>query len=134
MLTDYVTADQRVVACSNQDVVYGPGFLPLDKEPFVFQVPEFGDRFWVYALYDARTDEFSEIGKQYGTKPGFYLVVGPDWKGETPRASRRWCVLPRRWRLPFRASSWTTRRRIVRPSSRCSARSTSIRCRSSTGR
>jgi hypothetical protein len=38
----------------------------------------------VYALYDARTDEFSEIGKQYGTKPGFYLIVGPDWKGETP--------------------------------------------------
>jgi hypothetical protein len=84
MLTDYVTADQRVVACSNQDVVYGPGFLSLDKESFVIQIPEFGDRFWVFALYDARTDEFSAIGKQYGTKPGFYLLVGPDWKGETP--------------------------------------------------
>ncbi len=54
----------------------------LDKEPIVFQVPDFGDRFWVYAIYDARTDEFSEIGKQYGTKPGFYLMVGPNWKGE----------------------------------------------------
>ena len=84
MLTDYLTPNQRVVACANQDVVYGPGFLPLDKEPFVFQVPEFGDRFWVFALYDARTDEFSHIGKAYGTKPGFYLVVGPDWKGQTP--------------------------------------------------
>ena len=79
--------DSRTSASSsapNQDVVYGAGFLPLDKEPFVFQVPDFGDRFWVYALYDARTDEFSELGQQYGTKPGFYLVVGPDWKGETP--------------------------------------------------
>jgi hypothetical protein len=83
-LTDYVSPEERAVACPNQDVVYGPGFLPLDKEPFVFQVPEFGDRFWVFALYDARTDEFSKIGKQYGTKPGFYLVAGPDWKGETP--------------------------------------------------
>src|SRR6516165_639965 len=55
-----------------------------DKEPIVFQVPDFGDRFWVYAHYDARTDEFSEIGKQYGTKPGFYLMVGPYWKGEKP--------------------------------------------------
>ena len=35
-------------------------------------------------MYDARTDEFSEIGKAYGTKPGFYLMVGPDWKGELP--------------------------------------------------
>jgi hypothetical protein len=58
--------------------------MTLDKEPIVFQVPDFGDRFWVYALYDARTDEFSEIGKQYGTKPGFYLMVGPNWKGEVP--------------------------------------------------
>lgn len=35
-------------------------------------------------MYDARTDEFSEIGKAYGTKPGFYLMVGPNWKGDTP--------------------------------------------------
>ena len=61
-----------------------PASCALDKEPIVFQVPDFGDRFWVYALYDARTDEFSEIGKQYGTKPGFYMMVGPNWKGETP--------------------------------------------------
>ena len=84
MLTDYMTADQRVVACPNEDVVYGPGFLPLDQEPFVCQVPDFGDRFWIYALYDARTDEFAVIGQQHETEPGFYLIVGPDWKGKTP--------------------------------------------------
>jgi hypothetical protein len=84
MLTGYVDPAQRFIACPNQDVVYGTGFFDLDKEPIVFQVPDFGERFWVYALYDARTDEFSKIGKQYGTKPGFYLVVGPKWKGEKP--------------------------------------------------
>ena len=86
MLTNYVSPEQRFVTCTNQDVVYGFGFLDnLDDEPIVFQVPDFGDRFWVYALYDARTDELSQIGKQYGTKPGFYMVVGPNWKGETPK-------------------------------------------------
>ena len=84
MLTSYISPDEHFVTCPNQDVVYGAGWMTLDKEPIVFQVPEFGDRFWVYALYDARTDEFSQIGKAYGTKPGFYLMVGPDWKGETP--------------------------------------------------
>ena len=84
MLTGYVSATQTFIACPNQDVVYGAGFYALDKETVVFQVPDFGARFWVYALYDARTDEFSEIGQQYGTKPGFYLMVGPNWKGETP--------------------------------------------------
>jgi hypothetical protein len=65
-------------------VVYGAGYFALDKEPVVFQVPNFGDRFRVYALYDGRTDEFGEIGKPYGTKPGFYMIVGPNWNGATP--------------------------------------------------
>jgi hypothetical protein len=86
MLTGYISPTQRVIACANQDVAYGAGFLDnLDNAPIVFQVPDFGDRFWVYALYDARTDQLSNIGKQYGTKPGFYMVVGPNWKGETPK-------------------------------------------------
>jgi hypothetical protein len=84
MLIDYIKPEQTFVACPNQDVAYGAGYFALDKEPVVFQVPDFGDRFWVYAIYDARTDEIAEIGKPYGTKPGFYLMVGPNWKGETP--------------------------------------------------
>jgi hypothetical protein len=84
MLTDYIKPEQTFVACPNQDVVYGAGYFALDEEPVVFQVPDFGNRFWVYALYDARTDEFAEIGKPYGTKPGFYMMVGPNWKGQVP--------------------------------------------------
>ena len=64
--------------------MYGGGFTALDKEPTVFQVPDFGDRFWVYPLYDTRTDEIARIGKQYGSKPGFYMIVGRNWKGEVP--------------------------------------------------
>ena len=97
MLTSYISAGEHFVTCPNQDVVYGFGFLALDKEPIVFQVPDFGDRFWVYALWDARTEEFSEIGKQYGTKPGFYMVVGPNWSGNPPAVSPRWSALPRTW-------------------------------------
>jgi hypothetical protein len=86
MLTNYAPADQHFIVCANQDVVYGFGYLDnLDNEPIVFQVPDFGNRFWVYALYDARTDQFSQISQQNGTKPGFYMVVGPNWKGETPK-------------------------------------------------
>jgi hypothetical protein len=84
MLTDYISADQRFVTCSNQDVVYGFGFCALDEQPVVYQVPDFGDRFWVYAAWDARTDSFAQLGKQYGTKPGFYLLVGPKWNSQTP--------------------------------------------------
>ena len=118
MLTGYVSPEEHLVTCPNQDVVYGAGYMALDKEPIVFQVPDFGDRFWVYAHYDARTDEFSEIGKQYGTKPGFYMMVSPNWKGEKPAGiTAVVCSSTSRGRLQSHASSWMTRRRITRPSS-----------------
>lgn len=85
MLHDYVNPDQRAVACPNQDVVYGLGFFDLDSQPVVLQVPEFRDRFWVYAIYDQRTDQVGQLGKPYGTKPGFYLLAGPNWQGELPQ-------------------------------------------------
>jgi hypothetical protein len=84
MLTDYVEPSERDVACPNQDVVYGAGIVALDLSPVVVQVPDFGERFWVYQVVDLRTDSFAEIGSMYGTKPGFYLLVGPDWNGQIP--------------------------------------------------
>lgn len=84
MLHDYITPDETFVTCPNQDVVYGLGFFSLDDEPVIVQVPDFGDRFWVYAIYDQRTDQVGELGKPYGSKPGFYLLVGPNWKGDKP--------------------------------------------------
>lgn len=84
MLHDYIEPSETFVTCPNQDVVYGLGFFSLDEEPVVAQVPDFGDRFWVYALYDARTDQFGRLGKPYGTKPGFYLLAGPRWSGLKP--------------------------------------------------
>jgi hypothetical protein len=85
MLTDYLDPMERAVACPNQDVVYGIGGIALDVSPVVVQVPDFGERFWVYQIVDARTDSFVQLGKMYGTKTGFYLLVGPDWQGEVPK-------------------------------------------------
>jgi hypothetical protein len=84
MLADYIDPAETFVTCPNQDVVYGLAYFSLDDQPVIAQVPDFGDRFWVYALYDARTDQFGELGKPYGTKPGFYLLAGPNWKGNKP--------------------------------------------------
>src|SRR5271166_7180191 len=84
MLTGYVDPAETYIADPNQDVVYGLGFLSFEKEPVVIQVPDFGDRFWTIPVYDARTDQISQLGLQYGTKRGFTMIVGPDWKGATP--------------------------------------------------
>lgn len=84
MLNDYIEPAERFIACPNQDVVYGLGFFSLDEQPVVVQVPDFGDRFYVYAFYDARTDQFGHLGSPYGSAPGHYLLVGPNWQGAVP--------------------------------------------------
>jgi hypothetical protein len=89
MLPDYIKPEQRWVACPNQDVAYGAGIAALEQTPVVVQVPDFADRFWVYQIVDLRTDSFAQLGAIYGSKPGFYLLVGPDWKGEFPKGISR---------------------------------------------
>ena len=122
MLTDYIAPEQRNTACPNQDVVYGIGLLALDVSPVVIQVPDFGAL--VYQIVDLRTDSFAQLGKMYGTTPGFYLLAGPHWQGEVPKGIAQ----------VFRASTnsglagprvfmTTTRVRTGRPSSRCCGRS-----------
>ena len=89
MLTDYIDPAERAVACPNQDVVYGQAILDLAREPVVVQVPDFRGRFFVYQVVDQRTDGFADLGAMYATQPGFYLLAGPDWKGDVPKGIAR---------------------------------------------
>jgi hypothetical protein len=84
MLTDIIRPRTTVVPCANQDVIYGFGMFDLAKDAVVIQIPDFGDRFWLYQLGDHRTDAFARVGRMHGTEPGCYLVVGPDWNGTIP--------------------------------------------------
>lgn len=84
MLTDRISPRNARVPCPNQDVIYGFGMFDLAADAVVVQVPDFGKRFWLYQLGDQRTDSFAEVGSIYGTLPGSYLVVGPDWRGDVP--------------------------------------------------
>jgi hypothetical protein len=84
MLHDYIGWKQRYITCPSQDLIYGFGILDLAREPVVVQVPDFGKRYWVYQATDLRTDGFADLGTMYGTKPGFYLLAGPDWDGKVP--------------------------------------------------
>lgn len=103
MLVDYNDPGQRFITCPSQDLIYGFGVLDLGREPVVVQVPDFDKRFFVFQATDQRTDGYADIGSMYGTKPGFYLLVGPDWHGKAPpgvhatfRASTNiGCIIPR---------------------------------------
>lgn len=89
MLTDYIKPGEKDVACPNQDVVYGFGLTDFSKDALVIQVPDFGDRFWVYQVCNQRTDGYASLGKMYGTEAGFYLLAGPNWKGKVPSGIKK---------------------------------------------
>lgn len=89
MLHDYITPDERQVACPNQDVVYGAGIIAADIGPSVIQVPDFGQRFWVYQGVDQRTESFVQFGAMYDTKPGLYLLAPKNWAGKVPSGIER---------------------------------------------
>jgi hypothetical protein len=84
LLHDYIAPEERLVACPNQDVVYGFGVIDGQRGPSVVQVPDFGGRFWVYQAVDQRTDSFVNLGAMYATKPGLYLLAPVSWDGPVP--------------------------------------------------
>jgi hypothetical protein len=84
MLTEPLDPKFKSVPCPNRDVIYGFALLDLEKDAVVIQVPEAKSNIWMFQLGDHRTDSFGALGSIYGSKPGLYLVVGPNWIGEKP--------------------------------------------------
>ena len=84
MLHDYISPEQKLVACPNQDVVHGFGIIDARRGPSVVQVPDFGGRFWVYQVVDQRTDSFACLGAMYGTQPGLYMLAPATWEDQVP--------------------------------------------------
>jgi hypothetical protein len=80
------TYEDTAVVTPNSDTPYSVLWLDLRAEPMVISVPAVSkERYYTIQLVDGNTYNFGYIGSRAtGSDPGDYLVVGPDWKGETP--------------------------------------------------
>ncbi|MBW5440079.1 DUF1254 domain-containing protein [Bradyrhizobium canariense] len=80
------TPEDTAVITPNSDTPYSLLWLDLRAEPIVVSVPTIEkERYYSVQLIDGNTYNFGYIGaRATGSEPGDYLVVGPDWKGETP--------------------------------------------------
>lgn len=80
----YVTPEITNVVRISLNGLWATAFLDL-TEPIVVSFPEVGDRFYVAQVMNMWTDNFASIGpRTTGTGAGDFLIVGPDWTGETP--------------------------------------------------
>jgi len=80
------TYKDTAVITPNSDTPYSMVFMDLRAEPLVLSVPAVDkSRYYAVQLTDNNTYNFGYIGtRSTGTHAGDYMVVGPDWKGETP--------------------------------------------------
>jgi hypothetical protein len=80
------TYKDTAVVTPNSDTPYSLLNMDLRAEPTVLSVPAVPEpRYYSVQLTDANTFNYGYIGSRAtGTGPGDYMVVGPDWQGETP--------------------------------------------------
>jgi hypothetical protein len=74
------------IVTPNSDTPYSFAWLDLRAEPIVLSVPKVEkNRYYVVQIEDSNTYNYGYIGsRSTGNEAGDYMVVGPDWKGETP--------------------------------------------------
>ncbi|WP_428560245.1 MAG: DUF1254 domain-containing protein [Solidesulfovibrio sp. DCME] len=92
------TYEDTTVITPNSDTPYSMVEMDLRAEPVVLSVPAVEkQRYYSVQLVDWNTFNYGYIGSRAtGNEAGDYLIVGPDWQGETPPGIKR----------VFRSSTW----------------------------
>jgi hypothetical protein len=80
------TYKDTAIVTPNSDTPYSLLWLDLRAEPIVISVPAVEkERYYSVMLCDGNVFNYGYIGSRAtGSGAGDYLVVGPDWQGETP--------------------------------------------------
>ncbi|WP_457585070.1 DUF1254 domain-containing protein [Ensifer canadensis] len=86
----YTYKDTAVIS-PNSDTPYSIVWMDLRSEPMVLSVPVVdATRYYSVQLIDGNTYNYGYIGRRAtGDDAGDYMVVGPDWKGETPAGVKK---------------------------------------------
>lgn len=84
-LRNYPAVDDHAVTAPNADTLYTLAWLDVSKEPWVFSVPDMGDRYYLLPMLDGWTNVFQVPGKRTtGGKAQKYAITGPGWTGKLP--------------------------------------------------
>ena len=85
------TYKDKSVVVPNSDTPYSMLGMDLRVEPLVISIPAVDKkRYFSVQLVDANTFNFGYMGSRAtGSEAGSYMVVGPDWQGETPAGIKK---------------------------------------------
>ena len=85
------TPKDTAAVTPNSDTPFSFSWMDLRAEPMILSVPAVPtSRYYSVQLIDANTFIIGYIGtRATGPDAGDYMVVGPDWKGQTPAGIRK---------------------------------------------
>ncbi len=90
-MREYPTAAFRDVTAPNADTLYTTAWIDVGQEPYVLNLPDAHDRYYLFPMLDAWTEVFQVPGKRTtGTGPQKYAITGPGWKGDLPEGVKEY--------------------------------------------
>ena len=82
----YPAVDNHCCAAPNADTLYTEVWLDVSKEPWVFSIPDMGDRYYIMPMLDGYSEVFNVAGSHTtGGKAQTYAITGPGWSGALPQ-------------------------------------------------
>jgi len=89
-MRSYPAVDNHCCSAPNADTLYTIAWLDVGKEPWVFGIPEMGERYFILPMLDG----FSEVitvasPATTGSRAQTYAIAGPGWQGTLPEGVTR---------------------------------------------
>ncbi len=80
------TPDLKLGVTPNNDTMYSSSFYQLKDEPLVLTIPDIKNRYYSVQIVDGYLSNVAYLGtRATQAKPGKYVLVGPEWKGDIPK-------------------------------------------------
>ena len=84
-LRAYPAVDDHGAAAPNADTLYTMAWLDVSAGPWVFSIPDMGDRFYIMPMLSGFNEVFHVAGSRAtGGKAQEYVITGPGWSGTLP--------------------------------------------------
>ncbi len=81
----YPAVDNKGAAAPNADTMYTMVWYDVSTEPWVFSIPDMGDRFYIMPMLSSFNEVFHVAGSRAtGGKPQKFVITGPGWSGTLP--------------------------------------------------
>ena len=85
-MRSYPAVDNHCCAAPNADTLYTEVWLDVSKEPWIFGIPDMGDRYYIMPMLDGWSEVFEVAGSRTtGGKAQTYAITGPGWSGTLPQ-------------------------------------------------